>query len=146
MPKICEVAHTVTISAAAEAAWKTICAPCSILDWNPRIVGCDSRTNGHGQIVRDYVLFPGGEDAPTMVETELLRSDGIMTITYMVEMRGLPISDYVAQIVVTPQAGQGCSVEIRSRFVDLEVGIDASDLVRDFYAIGLETLADRLSE
>ena len=145
MPRICEVSHTVTAQADPKAVWDLICAPCSILDWNPRIVNCDSRTNAQGQIVRDYVLHPGGDGAPTMVETELLRSDAIMTITYMVEMVGLPITDYVAQILVTPNDAGGCSVEIRSRFVDLEVGVDTSELVLGFYTIGLETLAGRVA-
>lgn len=141
MSRICEVSHTVATTAPAEAVWSKICAPCSILEWNPRIVKCDSRETDQGQIVRDYVLFPGGDDAPTMVETELLRSDPIMTITYMVEIKGLPITDYVAQILVTPDGETGCTVEIRSRFVDLEVGVDAAQLVVDFYQIGLETLS-----
>lgn len=145
MQKICEVSQTVDVKASATTVWQRICEPCSILDWNPRIVGCESRTNANGQIVRDYVMAPGGSSAATMVETELLRSEGIMTITYMVEMTGLPIRDYVAQIVVTPVGEGACTVEIRSRFVDLQMGVDASDLVRQFYAIGLERLAELMA-
>ena len=142
MAQIREVSYSVSITAPAGRVWKKICEPCSILEWNPRIVGCESRKNDQDQIVRDYIVAPGGEGAPTMVETELRRSDPIMTITYYVEMDGLPIREYVAQILVTPSGEAECTVEIRSRFVDLDVGIDAGELVKDFYKEGL----DRLSE
>lgn len=146
MSRIREVSYSVSIAAPAEKVWRKICAPCSILEWNARIVQCESRTNGQGQIVRDYVVAPGGEDAPMMTETELRRSDPIMTITYFVEMVGLPIQEYVAQILVTPTGETGCTAEIRSRFVDLEVGVDAGQLVRDFYSVGLDRLAELMVE
>ncbi|MEL6999352.1 MAG: SRPBCC family protein [Pseudomonadota bacterium] len=129
--------------AAASEVWQRICAPCSILEWNPRIAECHSYTNAAGQVMRDYVLAPGGDGAPTMVETELSRLDAIMTITYTVDINGLPISDYVAQISVTPAGDADCEVELRSRFVDLGVpGVDASDLVAMFYEAGLQGLSD----
>lgn len=146
MSRICEVSYSVSIAAPAERVWDKICAPCSILEWNPRIVGCESMTNDQGQIVRDYVLAPGGEGAPTMVETELRRSDAIMMITYYVDLVGLPIQEYVAQILVTPVRETDCTAEIRSRFVDLERGLDASALVKEFYETGLDRLAELMAE
>ena len=64
-----------------------------------------------------------------------------MTITYMVEMTVLPITDYVAQILVTPVEGGGCETTIRSRFIDTGKGMDASMLVDGFYRTGLDALA-----
>lgn len=143
---ICCVSRARKIQVNATEVWQELCAPCSILKWNPRIAECHSRTNAAGQITRDYVLAPGGDGAPTMVETELSRSDAIMTITYTVDMRGLPISDYVAQISVTPAGDADCEVELRSRFVDLGVpGVDASDLVATFYEAGLQGLSDLMA-
>ena len=63
----------------------------------------------------------------------------------MVTMKGLPITDYVAQILVTPKEDAGCTVEIRSRFIDLEWGIDAAQLVSGFYLTGLNELADLMA-
>ena len=145
MAQIREVSHSVSIAAPAAEVWQRICAPCSILEWNPRIVGCESTTNDQGQIVRHYIVAPGGEGAPTMVETELRRSDPIMTITYYVDLTGLPIREYVAQILVTPVNDAECTTEIRSRFVDLEAGIDAAELVKDFYRVGLDRLSELMS-
>lgn len=146
MSRIREVSYSVSIPAPSDKVWRKICAPCSILEWNSRIVQCESRTNTQGQVVRDYIVAPGGESAPMMTETELRRSDPIMTITYFVEMVGLPIQEYVAQILVTPAGETDCTAEIRSRFVDLEVGIDAGQLVKDFYAVGLDRLAEVMVE
>ena len=145
MAQIRDVSYSVSIAAPAAKVWQRICAPCSILEWNPRIVGCESTKNDQGQIVRNYIFAPGGEGAPTMVETELRRSDPIMTITYYVDLTGLPIREYVAQILVTPTGDAACTTEIRSRFVDLEVGIDAGELVREFYQVGLERLSELMS-
>ena len=146
MSRICEVSYSVSIAAPAERVWDKICAPCSILEWNPRIVECESTTNGQGQIVRNYVVASSEKIAPTMVETELRRSDPIMMITYYVDLVGLPIQEYVAQILVTPVRESECAAEIRSRFVDLEVGIDAGALVKDFYKTGLDRLSELMSE
>ncbi|MEM9062486.1 MAG: SRPBCC family protein [Pseudomonadota bacterium] len=143
MSEICTVSRGRVIHAQPRAVWERLCAPCSILDWNPRISDCRSYESPEGQIMRDYVLAPGGPQAPTMIETELSRSDSIMAITYEVEIKGLPISDYVAQISVTPEDGDAaCTVELRSRFVDLKApGVDAAGLVASFYEAGLVGLA-----
>ena len=139
--KICEVAYSVRIEADSAAVWDKICEPCSILQWNERIAECENALSDQGQIVRHYTLHPVAGVTPTMVETELLRSHAIMTITYMVEMTVLPISDYVAQILVTPLEDGGCEATIRSRFVDTETMPGAEAMVADFYKIGLDALA-----
>ena len=144
--KICEVAYSVRIEADSRAVWDKICEPCSILQWNERIAKCESSLSDQGQIVRHYTLHPVSGFTPTMVETELLRSDAIMTITYMVEMTVLPISDYVAQILVTPLEDGGCETQIRSRFVDTEKMPGAEAMVAEFYKIGLDALAALMAQ
>ena len=143
MSGIREVSEKVVVAAEALAVWKKICEPCSILEWNPSIAECRSYTAKSGQIARDYVLQPGGPDAPDMVETELVRSEKLMMITYMVESEDLAFDEYVAQILVTPRTGGGCEVEIRSRFYQTQD--DAEALVRGFYRHGLETLGDMMA-
>ena len=144
--KICEVAYSVRIEADSSSVWNKICEACSILDWNERIAKCESSLSDQGQIVRHYTLHPVNGFTPTMVETELLRSDAIMTITYMVEMTILPITDYVAQILVTPLEDGACEAQIRSRFVDTGTGPDAAELVDGFYRVGLDALAKLMAE
>lgn len=143
--KICEASYSVRIAAEPRAVWDKICAECSILEWNARIAECKSGVSEQGQIVRHYVLHPVGPYVPTMVETELLRSDAIMTITYKVEMTVLPITDYVAQILVTPTEDGSCEARIRSRFVDTSPGHDAVGMVDQFYRIGLDALAELMA-
>ncbi len=139
---IWEASYSVRISAEPRSVWDKVCAECSILEWNARIADCKSSVNSQGQIVRNYVLHTVAGYEPTMVETELLRSDAIMTITYMVEMTVLPITDYVAQILVTPTDDGGCEVQIRSRFVDTSADQSATLMVEDFYRVGLDKLAE----
>jgi hypothetical protein len=139
--EICEVSYSVRIDADSNAVWDKICEPCSILQWNERIAKCENSLSDQGQIVRHYTLHPVSGFTPTMVETELLRSDAIMTITYMVEMTVLPITDYVAQILVTPLEGGGCEAQIRSRFVDTKALPGAETMVAEFYKVGLDALA-----
>ena len=81
MAKICEVSERKQVAATAESVWQKICEPCSIRQWNSRIADCETFENDQGQIVRNYVLASETAEAPTMVETELLRSNDIMTIT-----------------------------------------------------------------
>ncbi len=81
-----------------------------------------------------------------MVWTALRRPDPIMMITYAGDLLGLPIQESVAQILVTPEGESECTAEIRSRFVDLDLGIDASELVQDFYKTGLDRLAELITE
>lgn len=145
MTAIREASCTVSIPAPASAVWEKICEPCSILQWNNRIAECTSQTNDQGQVVRHYVLHPIGPVVPTMVETELSRADAIMMITYEVEIEKLPVSDYVAQILVTPTDGESCDACIRSRFIDTGAGHDAKALVEGFYRTGLDQLAALMS-
>lgn len=140
MPRISEVSRTAAIPADASAVWQKLCEPCSILQWNPRIAACRTETDGQGRIVRHYTLAAEAEPAPTMVETELDRRDAIMAITYKVEIVGLPVTDYVAQISVTP-AEVGAEVSIRCRFVDVAYpAFDATALVGQFHETGLDGL------
>lgn len=150
MTAIREASVTVSINADASVVWQKICEPCSILQWNNRIAECTSIRNDQGQIVRYYVLPAMGSIVPTMVETEHLRSEAIMMITYTVEIKELPVSNYVAQILVTPGSNKSgetatCEVCIRSRFIDTGTGPDAKALVEDFYQTGLTQLAALMS-
>lgn len=147
MPKISEVSRTADVDAPAAFVWRKLCEPCSILQWNSRIATCRSKTDERGRIVRHYTLASEDDAPPTMVETELDRSDAIMAITYAVEIQGLPISNYVAQITVTPKTAESAVVEIRSRFVDVAYpNFDASVLVGVFYDTGLGGLAELMRD
>lgn len=145
MTSIREASHTVTIAAPAPSVWQKICEPCSILQWNDRIAKCTPGQTDQGQIVRHYVLHPIGPVVPKMVETELSRLDPIMMITYSVEIQDLPVSDYIAQILVTPVDADSCEVCIRSRFIDTGTGPDAQELVTGFYQVGLGQLSALMS-
>ncbi|MEM7507927.1 MAG: SRPBCC family protein [Pseudomonadota bacterium] len=144
--RIVEVRKDWGVNAPALAVWQMITGECAILDWHDRIATCRSYLNDQGLLTRDYVLHAEpGETPITMVETELLRSDPIMTITYVVEIQGLPITDYHAQMMVTPETEDRALATIRSRFVMYPTGdpaLDARDIVAGFYQSGLLKLAD----
>ena len=85
------------------------------------------------------------DSSVTMTETELVRSGATMTIVYLVDIKGLPLADYVAQMTVTPLSASRCAVTNRARFRDLAGKSDAFDaeiLVADFYDSGLAGLAE----
>lgn len=144
--RIVEVREDWTMKAPAQAVWEKICEQCSLKEWHPRVAECVPSTDEQGRIARDYTLKEvEGLPTVTMYEVELLRSDPIMTITYVVDVKNLPLSDYHAQITVTPLTETDCRVMIRSRFVRIETGVpgvDARDIVSDFYIAGLSKLAE----
>ena len=81
----------------------------------------------------------GEHPVTTMYEVELLRSDEIMTIAYIVDIENLPVENYHAQISVTPISDTQCEARIRSRFIGVDWGIpglDAQNIVTDFYTKG----------
>ena len=144
--RIVEVREDFTIRAPGEAVFDKICEPCSLLQWHDGLESCKSSTDDQGRLTRHYVMNAVGEHPQVkMYEVELLRAPNIMTITYIVEVENMPLTDYHAQITVTPLTDTYCRAMIRSRFVRVETGVaglDARDIVSDFYIAGLSKLSE----
>ncbi|MEL6479047.1 MAG: SRPBCC family protein [Pseudomonadota bacterium] len=140
---IAEVARHQPVSAKAARVWDLISAEDAILKWHPSVAQCVSGMDQAGRITRAMTLHATGGGAPVrMDETELLRSAEIMTITYMVEIHGLPIRNYLAQMSITPHGQASCQATLRSRFTMPEAAHSgADDLVGGFYEAGLTRLA-----
>lgn len=143
-PRIVEVSQERAIQAPALDVWKKICEPCSLKQWHDDVDTCERSFDDKGRLARTYVMNQVGENPiTTMYEVELLRSDAIMTIAYIVDIKNLPIEHYHAQISVTPVTEFECEARIRSRFVGIDWGIpglDAQNVVTDFYTKGLAKL------
>ena len=143
-PRIVEVSQERAILAPAIDVWNKICEPCSLTQWHDDVDTCVRSQDEQGRLARTYVMKPNGDFPVTkMYEVELLRSDEIMTIAYIVDIENLPIKHYHAQISVTPVTETECEARIRSRFVGVDWGIrglDAQNIVTDFYTKGLSKL------
>ena len=141
--KIVEVSETVAINADAPKVWDMICKTCSLKEWHDDVDTC-TPSKDDGQRARTYVMKTAGDHPPVkMYEVELLRSPQIMTIAYVVDVQGLPVDHYHAQITVTPVGAGECTARIRSIFVDAEwgpPGLDPSKFVAAFYQRGLTKL------
>lgn len=141
--KIIEVSEQIAIKADATAVWDMICKPCSLKEWHDDVDTC-TPTEDAGRKARTYGMRQVGEHPPvTMYEVELLRSPEIMTIAYVVDVKGLPVDHYHAQITVIPGADGHCETRIRSIFVDADWGVpglDPGKFVSAFYLKGLTKL------
>ena len=142
--RIVEVSQERTIKASAKDVWNKICEPCSPKQWHDDVDTCERSCDEKGRLARTYVMKKVGKNPVTeMYEVELLRSDEIMTIAYIVDIKNLPIEHYHAQISVTPISETQCEARIRSRFIGVDWGIpglDAQNVVTDFYTRGLTQL------
>ncbi len=140
---IVEVSETIEIQADAAKVWAMICETCSLKTWHDAVDTC-TPTEDAGRRARTYVMKQAGKHPPvTMYEVELLRSPEIMTIAYVVDVRGLPVDHYHAQITVTPVSDGACKARIRSIFVDAKWGpasLDPAKFVSKFYLSGLTKL------
>ncbi len=145
-PRIIEVSQERAIQAPAIDVWNKICEPCSLKQWHDDVDTCERSFDEKGRLARTYVMNPVGDNPVTrMYEVELLRSDEIMTIAYIVDIENLPIDHYHAQISVTPISESECEARIRSRFVGVDWGIkglDPQNVVTDFYTKGLKKLGE----
>ncbi|MEM0923502.1 MAG: SRPBCC family protein [Pseudomonadota bacterium] len=147
---IAEVTRAVEIAAPAERVWAAITGETAILDWHPAVASCTAGVDDAGRLTRHMVLHPAPDVPPgtppiAMFETELLRSAAIFTISYVVEIEGLAIRDYHAQMSVTPEEA-GCLTRLRSRFVmPVSATPDPRVQVAEFYEMGLARLARQLS-
>ncbi len=143
---IVEVSEDWTIAAPASAVWNKVCEPCSLLEWHGDVETCERSLDDKGRLARTYVMKQAGRHpAISMFEVELLRSDPIMTIAYIVDVKNLPITDYHAQMTVTPLTKDSCQARIRSRFVSDQAsapGFNAQDFVSKFYKRGLSRLCE----
>ena len=142
---ICDAARDTSIPARASLVWNLISRDCSIIEWHDRIESCEAAADPGGRLKRVMVLKSrAGRDPIRMVETELLRSPEIMTISYVVEIEGLPIENYHAQIMVADEDG-GCHLVQRSRFTaPRDLATDMRSLVEDFYRVGQEGIAEMM--
>lgn len=142
--RIVEVSQERAIKAPAMDVWNKICEPCSLKQWHDGVKTCERSFDDKGRLARTYIMHQVGSNPVTeMYEVELLRSDEIMTIAYIVDIKNLPIEHYHAQISVTPIDDTQCEARIRSRFVGVDwkiSGLDAQNVVTDFYTRGLTKL------
>ena len=142
--RIVEVSETIDIKASPATVWNKICEPCSLKEWHDDVDTCERSHDDKGRLARNYVMKPNGDHKPvTMYEVELLRSPEIMTIAYIVDVRGLPVENYHAQITVTPVDDDACQARIRSIFVGVDWGVPALEpgrVVSEFYKRGLTKL------
>jgi hypothetical protein len=142
--RIVEVSQEQTVNAPAKVVWDKICEPCSLTQWHDDVETCERSHDEKGHLARHYVMKQVGEHpVTTMYEVELLRSDEIMTIAYIVDIENLPVENYHAQISVTPISDTQCEARIRSRFIGVDWGIpglDAQNIVTDFYTKGLSKM------
>ena len=140
--RIVDVSEETTIPAPAAAVWAKLCEENSAREWHDRIDTSDEYVDDKGRLTRKFVLHEAEGERIVMYESEILRSDDIMTITYVVEMTVLPITAYHAQIMVSPAADGGSRVVWRSRMTQPDTDLfDAHALVTDFYRTGLAGLA-----
>ena len=142
--RIVEVSQERAIAAPAIDVRNKICEPCSLTQWHDDVETCERSFDDKGRLARHYVMKQVDKRPITkMYEVELLRSDEIMTIAYIVDIENLPIEHYHAQISVTPIDETRCEARIRSRFIGVDwriAGPDAQNVVTDFYASGLTKL------
>jgi hypothetical protein len=123
------------IDAPAERAWGIVGAFDSLQSWHPGVS-------------RMRVLTPGVErffeinGLGTAVERVSGRDDGALRLTYVATDLPLPVSEYTAEISVTPEGPDRCLVTWSSRFTAVNFPDELLEKgVTQFFLDGLEALS-----
>lgn len=134
-----DVERSVEIARSPAEVWAAAGPFCSVKDWHPDIVECDTLTV-EGKPHRRMKLKAG--DA--LLERELERDEAGMSYRYTIERSPLPLSEYRSTFMVEP-AGAGARVTWKSDFTaDAERRAALQNTVGGLYEAGLQGLKAKL--
>ncbi len=134
-----DVERSVEIARSPAEVWAMAGPFCSIKDWHPEIVDCETLTV-EGKPHRRMKLRTG--DA--FLERELERDEAGMSYRYTIERSPLPVSEYRSTFMVEP-AGAGSRVTWKSDFTaDDDRRAALQEAVADIYEAGLQGLKTKL--
>ena len=144
--EIVEVRQEWIMALPAHKIWDILIADNRVGTWHPRIARSVEWLDDQGRRVRKLSMhkLPGADKANEIIETELIRSHPLMTITYYVEQQDLPFDDYLASMDVTPVGPNHAKVVWQCRMVMHEPRgrfTNTRWIVSDFYRDGLAGLA-----
>ena len=133
-----EVSVRTEFKSPAATVWAAVGDFCGIGKWLPGI----QRVEAENQGKRRRVVLPDGK---AVVEDEISRDEGAMSLSYRVVEGPMPFTAYVSTVSVQPR-GSGCSVHWVGNFIPLGPEEKVARLVKGIYGSALNGLQDYLGE
>lgn len=133
-----EVSVSAEFKSPAATVWAAVGDFCGIGKWLPGIQRVEAENRGK----RRRVVLPDGN---AVVEDEISRDEGAMSLSYRVVEGPMPFTAYVSTISVQPR-GSGCSVQWVGNFTPLGPEEKVARLVKGIYGSALKGLQGYLGE